>query len=319
MYIYTSRKGEKQGPFTICRITEMIDAGDLSLDDPAWHEGLDEWLPIKEISVITSTLESLNKKGGRLDENAEDDTNVDVFPYWEHLEANKHQTDGSEEDGNEDVRLPASPFRFKPSLPLPSSDPDNNKVSTPARAPTVHPFLRFWARFFDYLLLNLFVWFIFTPPQIPPLPDGIDNLFEFLRSLNELIPQEEQVRITMIQGGSLFAWNFIETLLISSFGTTPGKMLFNIRVTRKSGSRLHYMEAMTRSMIVWILGIGIGITFCQIVAMTIALFYLLNKGETLWDQLLKIQVHHRPLGPQKIILAVGAYLVLLSLQGYLFS
>lgn len=319
MYIYTSRKGEKQGPFTIYRITEMIEAGDLSLDDSAWHEGLDGWRPIKDIQLIASALDSLNKREPRLDGLTEDKTNVAVFPYWKHLESEKGSTPGSSEDKTEDERLPASPFRFKPTLPLPSSDPDDNKATTPPRAVSVHPFLRFWARFFDYLLLNLFMWFVFEPPQIPMAPSDMGNLLDFLRHLNELIPQEERFRIAMIQGGSLFAWNFIEALLISSFGTTPGKMLFNIKVQRKKGGKLNYMEAMNRSMFVWILGIGIGIAFFQIIAMVIALFYLLRKGETLWDRLLSNQVQHRPLGPQKIILAVSAYLVLLSLQGLFLS
>jgi uncharacterized RDD family membrane protein YckC len=319
MYIYTSRKGEKQGPFTIYRITEMIDAGDLSLDDPAWHEGLDGWRPIKDIQLIASALDSLKKREPRLDGRTEDKTNVAVFPYWKHLESEKKNIPDSSEEKTEDERLPASPFRFKPPLPLPSTDPDDNKESNSPRMVSVHPFLRFWARFFDYLLLNLFVWFVFEPPQIPIAPGDMDNLIDFLRHLNELIPQEEQIRIATIQGASLFAWNFIEALLLSSFGTTPGKLLFNIKVHRKDGGRLNYMEAMNRSMIVWILGIGIGLAFFQILAMTIALFYLLRKGETLWDRLLGNQVHHRPLGPQKIILAVAAYLVLLSLQGLFLS
>ncbi len=63
MQIYTSRKGEKQGPFTVYRIKEMIDADELSVDDLGWHEGLDQWCALKEIPVITSTLRSLEKKG----------------------------------------------------------------------------------------------------------------------------------------------------------------------------------------------------------------------------------------------------------------
>jgi uncharacterized RDD family membrane protein YckC len=314
MYIYTSRKGEKQGPFTIYRITEMIDAGDLSLDDPAWHEGLDGWRPIKDIQLIASALDSLKKKQPRHNERTEDKTNAIVFPYWDYLELDRKNPAESGEKENEDEHLPTSPFRFKAPLPLPSSDPDDNQVSTLPRIANVHPFLRFWARFFDYLLLNLFVWFVFEPPQIPMAPSDFTNLLEFLRNLNDLIPQEEQVRIAMIQGGSLFAWNFIEALLISSFGTTPGKLLFDIKVTQKKGGRLNYMEAMNRSMFIWILGVGIGIAFLQIIAMAIALFYLLSRGETLWDRLLNTQVHHRPLGPGRIILAIAAYLVLLSLQ-----
>ncbi len=319
MYIYTSRNGEKQGPYTVYRITEMIDTGDLSLDDPAWHEGLDGWMPIKDIAVIASVLDSLKKKEPRGDEKTEDKTNVTVFPYWDHLDPDKKDSADPDEKKSGDERLRASPFRFQSPLPLPSSNPEENQASPPPLTVEVHPLLRFWARFFDYLLLNLFVWFVFEPPQIPAVPDDFNNLVDYLGRLNELIPQQEQLRIATIQGASLFAWNFIEALLLSSFGTTPGKMLFNIKVMRKKGGRLDYMGALNRSMVVWIFGIGIGIAFLQILAMAAGLFYLLSKGETLWDRLLGNRIHHQPLSPPRIILAIAAYLVLLSLQGLYFS
>ncbi len=123
----------------------------------------------------------------------------------------------------------------------------------------------------------------------------------------------------MIQSGALFAWNFIEALLISSYGTTPGKMLFNIRVTRKSGGLLTYSEAMGRSILVWFIGVGLGISFLQIITMTFSLFYLLSRGESLWDRTLKSQVSHKPLGTQRIVLAIGAYLLLFSLQSLIAS
>jgi len=287
MQIYTTRNGNKQGPFTIYRITEMIDGGDLSLDDLCWHEGLDQWRPIKDIPIVISTLESLGKKRPETEDQS-----------------------GTDQNNERDART---------SLPLPSSIPVEKNASALANTKNVHPFLRFWARFFDYMLLNMLVWFVFDHPQIPPIPNDVDNLLEFFRKLDEMIPHEEQIRIVMIQSGALFVWNFVEALLISSFGTTPGKMLFNIRVFRKNGTRLSYSEAMGRSAFVWLLGIGLGIALLQFLAMTFSLFYLLNRGETLWDRTLKTQVQHRPLGPQGIILAVGAFLVLLSLQSISFS
>ncbi len=308
MQIYTTKDGKKQGPFTIYRIKELVDADELSLDNLGWHEGLDQWRPLKDISIVTATIESLNKKIDHSTDSENDGTNATIFPYWEHLESHKSNTDGKQENESTDEPSPSSPVSNS-SLPLPSGSSRNKSF---AASGSVHPFLRFWARFFDYLLLNTLVWFVFDHP---PIPDSLEKLIEFYKTL----PQEEQIRIALIQGGALFVWNFIEALLISSFGTTPGKMLFNIKVTRKNGNPLKYSEAIGRSLMVWILGVGIGLAFLQILAMTFSLFYLLNKGECAWDRTLHTQVHHRPLGPQKIVLAVGAYLVLLSLQHLLFS
>ncbi len=276
MQIHITKDGQKQGPFTIYRIKELIDDGDLSPEDLGWHEGLDQWRALKDIPTVASTLKSLGKKS----------------PQTSDLSA-----DQSPEDETDP----------RTSLPLPSSNPSPQKNANLLPAKNVHPLLRFWARLFDLLILNLLVSFVFGSP---PVPKEGGNLLEFY----SMIPKEEQFQLLLIWGGSFFVWNFVEALLISSFATTPGKMLFNIRVTQKNGKLLSYSQAIGRALLIWFIGVGFGIFFLQIVAMAFSLFYLLNKGETLWDRNLQTQVHHRPLWPQKIIFAIGAYLVLFSLQ-----
>ncbi|MFK5920763.1 MAG: RDD family protein [Verrucomicrobiota bacterium] len=276
MQIHITKDGQKQGPFTIYRIKELIDDGDLSPEDLGWHEGLDQWCALKDIPTVASTLKSLGKKS----------------PQTSDLSADQSPRDETDP---------------QTSLPLPSRNPSPQKISNLLPAKNVHPLLRFWARLFDLLILNLLVSFVFGRP---PVPKEGGNLLEFY----SMIPKEEQFQLLLIWGGSFFVWNFVEALLISSFATTPGKMLFNIRVTQKNGKLLSYSQAIGRSLLIWFIGVGFGIFFLQIVAMAFSLFYLLNKGETLWDRNLQTQVHHRPLGPQKIIFAIGAYLVLFSLQ-----
>ncbi|NOX98340.1 MAG: RDD family protein, partial [Verrucomicrobia bacterium] len=239
MQIYITSKGEKQGPFTIYRVKEMIDADELTPDDLAWHEGLDGWRPIKKIPVIASTLKSLEKKRPQ----------SEVPPPLD--------------QGNErDTRT---------SLPLPSSVPGNTPPSLSQGTRNVHPFLRFWARFFDYMLLMIMVWSVFDYPKVPPIPSDIDNVLDLLKRLDEMIPREEQIRVAITQCGALFAWIFIEALLLSSFGTTPGKWLFNIRVTRKNGSLFSYSEAIGRSTLVWFIGVGLGISLLQFMTMAFSL------------------------------------------------
>lgn len=276
MQVHITKDGQKQGPYTIYTIIEMIDADKLSPDDLGWHEGLDHWCALKDIPTVASTLKSLEKKSPRT--NAASDE-----------QAAKEEIDP------------------RTSLPLPSSSPAPQNSANLLPAKNVHPLLRFWARLFDLLILNLVVSFIFDSP---PVPEEGDNLLEFY----SMIPKEEQFQLLLIWGGSFFVWNFVEALLISSFASTPGKMLFNIRVTQKNGKLLSYSQAIGRSLLIWFIGVGFGIFFLQIIAMAFSLFYLLNKGETLWDKTLQTQVHHRPLGIQKIIFAIGAYLVLFSLQ-----
>ncbi|MCF6313954.1 MAG: RDD family protein [Verrucomicrobiales bacterium] len=273
MQIHVTKNGKKQGPYTIYRIKEMVDAGDLQLDTLAWHEGLPQWCALQDIPVVASTLKSLERKQAPADGDATEEI-----------------------DPDSSLPLPSSVIRIK-----------RKNTQNSQAVKNVHPILRFWARMFDLLILNLIVGFVFGNP---PVPEEGENLFEFYRQ----IPMEEQFQLLLIWGGSFFVWNFVEALLISSFATTPGKMLFNLKVIRKDGKLLSYSQAIGRALLIWTIGVGFGILFLQIIGMVIALFYLLNKGETLWDKSLQTQVIHQALGPRKVIFAVGAFLILLSLQ-----
>lgn len=270
MQIHVTKDGKKQGPYTIYRIKEMVDAGDLELSTLAWHDGLTQWCALQDIPAVASTIKSLERKQAP----ADDEATEEIDPHS--------------------------------SLPLPSSVIGSQRPNSPT-AKNVHPLLRFWARMFDLLILNLIVGFVFGNP---PVPEEGENLLEFYRQ----IPMEEQFQLLLIWGGSFFVWNFVEALLISSFTTTPGKMLFNLKVIRKDGKLLSYSQAIGRALLIWTIGVGFGILFLQIIGMVIALFYLLNKGETLWDKSLQTQVIHQALGPRKVVFAIGAFLILLSLQ-----
>ena len=49
MQIFITRGGEKSGPFTLDRVREQLDKGDLMPDDLACQEGMSEWIPLSEL------------------------------------------------------------------------------------------------------------------------------------------------------------------------------------------------------------------------------------------------------------------------------
>ena len=49
MQIFITRGGEKSGPFTLDRVREQLDKGDLMPDDLAYQEGMEEWVPLAEL------------------------------------------------------------------------------------------------------------------------------------------------------------------------------------------------------------------------------------------------------------------------------
>jgi len=52
-HIYISRDGVQQGPYTLPELRERVRNMLLSIDDPAWYEGLEEWITVKEVPGIT--------------------------------------------------------------------------------------------------------------------------------------------------------------------------------------------------------------------------------------------------------------------------
>ena len=52
MDIWIIRDGEKCGPIHDFEVRKKIEAGELSADTPAWHEGLNAWRPLGEIDLF---------------------------------------------------------------------------------------------------------------------------------------------------------------------------------------------------------------------------------------------------------------------------
>jgi uncharacterized RDD family membrane protein YckC len=52
MDIWIIQNGEKTGPIHDFEVRRKIEAGELPADTPAWHEGLDAWRPLVEISLF---------------------------------------------------------------------------------------------------------------------------------------------------------------------------------------------------------------------------------------------------------------------------
>ena len=95
---------------------------------------------------------------------------------------------------------------------------------------------------------------------------------------------------------------------------SPGKALFNIRVSRFDGGRPRLAKTLGRAYYVWIAGFGLGFFPFNLIAMGFSFFRLLSTGTCLWDKHLHLYVQHAPVGPARILLAVAAFTLLMALQ-----
>jgi len=156
------------------------------------------------------------------------------------------------------------------------------------------PWIRFWARFFDWMFFGIFIGIIigyWAPNSMP----------------------HETVLSFMI----LYLWIFGDAFCISKFGTTPGKKLFRISLTHKSGDPIIFSDALTRSGLVLWRGFALGLPIVYIITGIVAYNNLMKNGTTTWDSEGGYIVSHQKLGFERLIIIAGiavafSYLVYLS-------
>ncbi|MBF0539795.1 MAG: RDD family protein [Nitrospirae bacterium] len=95
------------------------------------------------------------------------------------------------------------------------------------------PWFRFWARYFDLVVIGILVFF--TMGAISP---------ELARKANPMI------FIAM----TLPLWFVIEAVVMSTFGTTPGKSILSIRVRGGDGAIPGFNVFFKRGMFIWFVG-----------------------------------------------------------------
>lgn len=144
----------------------------------------------------------------------------------------------------------------------------------------INPPIRLLARFFDYSLFLMALWIlrVYFGGKFPT------GLFEYV------VPFE------------FFAWIPIEAALLSTWGSTPGKLLLRTKLTQGRKVRLDFGTALKRSFHVWLRGLGMGIPVINLLCMLVASSKLRMMGMTSWDREDNITVSHYPVSQEKVII-----------------
>lgn len=139
----------------------------------------------------------------------------------------------------------------------------------------IRPWTRFWARLFDNYVFS----FAFGAVFMLLFPLRIDG-------------KGQEVLLGMV---ALFAWVFVESVFLASFGTTPGKWLMKINLSVKDGP-ISYSRALSRSLKVWWRGLGIGFPLVALFTMAVGAGRLRKNGITSWDKEGGFIVTHQRVG-----------------------
>lgn len=162
-------------------------------------------------------------------------------------------------------------------------------------AQRVRPWVRLVARIIDVHLFNLFgaAMLLFVPWEI---------LFAVF-----------QAPLFLVLLLALFLWVLVEPVLLSVWGTTPGRWLFNTQVRTRNGERLTYMLGLRRSFRVWRFGLAFGIPIWNLITMYRSYRRLTEKRIASWDEELEILVIHGHISRERGLLAGTAIAVLVLL------
>lgn len=293
MDFYLSLDGSKAGPFSIFKVGELLEKGDATEETLAWHRGLDEWLPMREIPALEAVLERSRKEE----------------PVPPPLPSERPRPEPRRGEP-----IPLEP----PAQPMPGSVAAVSFEETATLAVAQpRPYIRFWARMFDCTLVYVLVHQVSGLSYPQPVPG--EPLAEWLARATESLNGPEMFAFARTLFLSLLGWHVVEAGLLHLLGTTPGKALFGISVKTDDGQPLSGLTALGRSFYIYVLGVGFYWSPLFLLGTVFSFFRLSTTGMCLWDQHLRTRVEHRTLGPVRILLAIGAFFVLLTLQSVNFS
>lgn len=138
----------------------------------------------------------------------------------------------------------------------------------------VRPWVRFFARNIDIYIFALFlvvILSIFSPSSIP----------------------KSNISFGMV---ALFLWILVESVFLSTLGTTFGKWLLKVKVRDNEGRKLTFPVALKRSFLVWLKGLGIGFPIISLLTLISSHSDLTKRGGTSWDKDCHSIVTHQKIG-----------------------
>ncbi len=323
MQIHIAENGKPAGPFSVWRIRERLRHGDLDPKTLGWHEGLTSWRPVAELpaidwraaesvpgspadepetgeSVAPAESEGLDKwfpKSGAVEESkssGEGEPEAGALSQQEPVREGEAKPGSSDEPSIEPPDLPGEGSRA--SLRRADGEEDDYMDDTTAEhepaeglVATIEarPWTRFLARGFDAVL-----WMFVAVLLAKATGIGLDTV-------NGLMKMQ-----------FLFFALFVaaDTVLVSAFGTTPGKALLGLHVIpgHGQGGSILIGAAFRRAFLVFTLGNALMLViYFTAAAWVFHYIDLMRRQSTYWDRRLDLAVASVPVSPARTLLFAG--------------
>ena len=194
--------------------------------------------------------------------------------------AKRAKYDATLSEGNENTATPGrKDSSDNPPRAAPAGNIESNKTKLVSPAIEIHPWRRLCARTLDYML-----WMF---------------VLSMLHDVGRLLGWASLGTVNPFAFGlaGIFFWIFAESILLSTYGTTPGKWLLNIFVMGENGDKEYLKScALSRSWKVWLRGMCLGLPFICLVGYIFAYIGLKREGTTSWDRDEGLVVTYKPVG-----------------------
>ena len=270
--------GEPSGPHTREELESLHARGRIAGDTLVWNEGAEAWLPYDQAGLSKLKPPPIPGKtpppaspepppAARAASPA-----VEIPAAWkqsEHVDA--------------DDAAPAE------QSPGPAVSDGGWQVVTPA------PWRRLFARLLDTVVFSTLVWMGVAVAILTTSPD----LYAQMWSKDSLLTN--QAMSSILAGATMVPLN---ALVLGTLGTTFGKWIFGVRVTRPNGKAIGVGAAFRRELEVYVAGLGFGIPFVCLFTAWSAMKTLTTTGRASWDANDEWRVTHRPWGVWQALLCV---------------
>lgn len=240
---YYALRGERVGPRSLEEVRALVANGVLDADSLVWTQGMREWAPVGDFSILSPTW---------------------VPPH-----------------SSPAPRAEAEWAPAEPAAPAPADD-------------SPRPLRRFGARMTDFLVYGM----LFGSGLIAAAPEF------FARVQAAPMARDYSANLVFILGLGITTV-VVESLLLHLAGTTPGKALFGVRVVKPDGTWLSLGQAFSRTLRVWVLGMGAGFMLFTIIAGIAGHIRLTGRGITAWDEQLGLRVEHPEITRAHVLRTLG--------------
>ena len=249
---YVELDGAADGPHQRHAVLQMRGAGRLDTGTLVWREGLPDWVRYADAGLEHTPLPPALPVADRWPQviapTASDHQALvpQISPSW--------------------VDLAEDPPLRTPRLEV---EDDGWQWTTPS------PWRRYFARSLDTLLLGWFAWMMFSV-----IAAAVNKtLFE------AVFTRSGMMGVPLLRAMAMMAALIpVQAMLIGLSGTTIGKWIFGVRITRRDGRAIGLRAALARELSVYGLGLGGGVPVLAFIPILIAYQVLTRTGSTPWDR-----------------------------------